>query len=165
MSHRGRSSRWVRGPDAYRAAGGEPPLASRGMQNSQRVLLAKPRTAVASRHGRGRGGYAARAVHGNGHGWGVREAKQRTAPMARRREPGGPAAKHRALPQRYRTTGHEGGARRGGAPPSRGVRTATSTATGWDAKSHERCARRGGNGAGGDEGRKNGGSVCRKMNC
>ena len=38
-------SRRVRGPAAYRAAGGEPPLASRGMQNSQRVLLAKPRTA------------------------------------------------------------------------------------------------------------------------
>ena len=78
---------------------------------------AKPRTAVASRHGQRRGGYAARAVHGNGHGWGV----QRTAPMARRREPGGPAAKHRALPQRYRTTGHEGCARqrarqRGGMP-------------------------------------------------
>ena len=45
------------------------------MQNSQRVLLAKPRT----------------------------------APMARRREPGGPAAKHRALPQRG-----TGGARRNG---------------------------------------------------
>ncbi len=41
-------------------------------QNSQRVLLAKPRTAVASRHGR----------------WGAR------------REPGGPVAEHRILPQR-----------------------------------------------------------------
>ena len=45
------TSRRVRGPAAHRAAGGEPPLASRGMQNSQRVLLAKPRTAVVSRHG------------------------------------------------------------------------------------------------------------------
>ncbi len=40
------------------------------MQNSQRVLLAKPRTAVASRWG----------------GAGVRGAKPRTAPMARRRD-------------------------------------------------------------------------------
>ncbi len=45
---------------------------SRGMQHSQRVLLAKPRT----------------------------------APMARRREPGGPAAKHRALSQRGARTPH-----------------------------------------------------------
>ena len=58
------TSRRVRGLAAHRAAGGEPPLASRGMQNSQRVLLAMPRTAVASRHGRrGAGGQAAhRAV-------------------------------------------------------------------------------------------------------
>ena len=33
-------------------------------------------------------------------GRGARDAKPRTAPMARRREPGGPAAKHRALSQR-----------------------------------------------------------------
>ncbi len=39
------TSRRVRGPAAHRAAGGEPPLASRGLQNSQRVLHAKPRTA------------------------------------------------------------------------------------------------------------------------
>ncbi len=50
------TSRRVRGPAAHRAAGGEPPLASRGMQNSQRVHDAKPRTAVASRHGQWRGG-------------------------------------------------------------------------------------------------------------
>ena len=52
----GRASRRVRGPAAHRAAGWEPPPASRGMQNSQRVHDAKPRTAVASRHGQWRGG-------------------------------------------------------------------------------------------------------------
>ena len=57
------TSRRVRGPAAHRAAGGEPPLASRGMQNSQRVLLTKPR-------------------NGNG----AHDAKPRTAPMARRRD-------------------------------------------------------------------------------
>ena len=45
----GRASRRVRCPAAHHAAGGEPPLASRGMQNSQRVLLAKPRTAPMAR--------------------------------------------------------------------------------------------------------------------
>ena len=101
------------------------------MQNSQRVLLAKPRTAVASRWGgagvRGakprtapmarrrdgdiapyrQGARGVRTATGR-EGW---DAKPRTAPMARRREPGGPAAKHRALPQRDRTTGHEGATR------------------------------------------------------
>ena len=43
------TSRRVRGPAAHRAAGGEPPLASRGLQNSQRVLHAKPRTAPMAR--------------------------------------------------------------------------------------------------------------------
>ena len=42
-------SRRVSGPAAHRAAGGEPPQASRGMQNSQRVLLALPRTAPMAR--------------------------------------------------------------------------------------------------------------------
>ena len=57
----------------------------------------------------------------------ARDAKPRTAPMARRREPGGPAAKHRALPQRDRTTGHGQAA------------GAWSTATG-----HRQAAHRGG---------------------
>ena len=43
------TSRRVRGPAAHRAAGGEPPLASPGMQNSQRVLDALPRTAPMAR--------------------------------------------------------------------------------------------------------------------
>ena len=43
------TSRRVRGPAAHRAAGGEPSLASRGLQNSQRVLHAKPRTAPMAR--------------------------------------------------------------------------------------------------------------------
>ena len=57
-------SRRVRGPAAHRAAGREPPLASRGMQNSQRVLLAKPRTAAAHEEEVVRGD--ARGAHGNG---------------------------------------------------------------------------------------------------
>ena len=74
----GQASRRVRGPTAHRAAGGEPPLASRGMQNSQRVLLAKPRTAPRRGGASREGGEPPRAV----------------------------TAKHRALPQRDRTTAH-----------------------------------------------------------
>ena len=122
---------------------------------------AKPRAAVASSHGQRRGGYAARAVHGNGYGWGV----QRTAPMARRREPGGPAAKHRALPQRYRTTGHEGAHDEGAHRQAEGCARQRARQRGG-IPSRTSGARDGAaTGAGGEEGRKNGGSVCRKMNC
>ena len=81
------TSRRVRGPAAHRAAGGEPPLASRGMQNSQRVLLAKPRTAK------------------------PHDAKPRTAPMARRRD--GDIAPYRQAARAVRATRGAGGARRG----------------------------------------------------
>ena len=54
------TSRRLRIPAAHRVSGGEPPLASHGMQNSQRVHDAKPRTAVASRHGQWRGAGGAR---------------------------------------------------------------------------------------------------------
>ena len=83
------TSRRVRGPAAHRAAGGEPPLASRGMQNSQRVLHALPRTAPMARRrdgdiapyrngtvcdgarrrgrtGTGRGGASTGGAHGDG---------------------------------------------------------------------------------------------------
>ena len=63
------TSRRVRGPVEHRAAGGEPPLASRGLQNSQRVLLAKPRTAPLARRRDGdiapyRNGTAPRGTRG-----------------------------------------------------------------------------------------------------
>ena len=59
-----------------------------------RVRDAKPRTAA--------GGAAARAGRPGG-----------ASREARRREPGGPAANHRALPRRVRTTGRGCGARNG----------------------------------------------------
>ena len=55
----------------------------------------------------------------------LHDAKPRTAPMARRREPGGPAAKHRALPQLGTRGAHHDAAR--------AVRTVTG---------HGRCAAR-----------------------
>ena len=69
-------SRRVRGPAAYRAAGGEPPLASRSIQNSQRVPDAKPRTAPMARRRDGdiapyRNGTAQRDT-GGAHGKGPR---------------------------------------------------------------------------------------------
>ena len=122
----GQASRRVRGPTAHRAAGGEPPLASRGMQNSQRVLLAKPRTApVARRRDGDIAPYrqAARGVrtatghercalqrgtgveHRNGarevRTAGAHDAKPRTAPMARRRD--GDIAPYRQAARRGRT--------------------------------------------------------------
>ena len=143
------TSRRVRGPVAHRAAGGEPPLASRGMQNSQRVLLAKPRTAP--RRG-GASGEPPRAMgrhralpqrdRTTGHGrcarrrgrnapWVMRgrktrDAKARTAPMARRRD-GDIAPYRNGTASRRTNTGHEG------------VRTASA---------HGRWARVGGTGAG-----------------
>ena len=59
-------------------AGGEPPLASRGLQNSQRVLYAKPRTAPMARRRDGdiapyRNGTAPRGTRG------AHDTKPRTA--------------------------------------------------------------------------------------
>ena len=110
------TSRRVRGPAAHRAAGGEPPLASRGMQNSQRVLLAQPRTAK------------------------PHDAKPRTAPMARRRD--GDIAPYRNGTARWErmarehATGHEGGRKarwRGGASVGR-TATGRNGARARDAK-------------------------------
>ena len=64
----GRASRRVRGPAAHRAAGGEPPPASRGMQNSQRVHDAKPRTAPMARRRDGDIAPYRHAARGRRHG-------------------------------------------------------------------------------------------------
>ena len=173
-----RISRRLRIPAAHRVSGGEPPLASHGMQNSQRVHDAKPRTAVASRHGQWRGG-ASREV-GSPHGRGgqasrptatglhhgvravrtekARNAKPRTAPMARRRD-------EDIAPYRNGTRGvraakaRDEGTGRGRGMPSRAPRRGAAARWGHRALppsrtrcAHERAARARGRTATGREG-------------
>ena len=69
------TSRRVRGPAAHRAAGGEPPLASRGMQNSQRVHDTKARTAPMARRRDGDIAPYRQAARGRRHGNGARAGR------------------------------------------------------------------------------------------
>ena len=85
----------------------------RPQQNSQRVLLAKPRTAVAWRREQWCGG----------------ASRERASGLPSRAPRQSAAARwgHRALPQRNRTTGHEEGAARGRTMPSRAPRWRAAT--------------------------------------
>ena len=64
------TSRRVHGLAANRSVGGESPLANCGMQNSQRVLLVRPRIGVGSRHVAMRHGCQAAREGGTGRGRG-----------------------------------------------------------------------------------------------
>ena len=110
----GQASRRVRGPAAHRAA--DRAAACKTLSVCYLPCRAPRRwCGGASRESRRTGiapyrdGTRQRGTRGE------HEAKPRTAPMARRREPGVPAAKHRALPRRGARVEHGGGAREWGA--------------------------------------------------
>ena len=128
------TSRRVRGPAAHRAAGGEPPLARRGIQNSQRVRDAKHRAIPPSRTPR----HAARRRDGD-----IAPYRNGTGPRDRAK----PHGQGRGMPSR--APRHAARRRDGDIAPYRNGTAPRGTRGAHDAKPRTAVASRYGQGPGG----------------